>query len=73
MEPLRKSRKITDTHKAVLIEWSYPTRFIEDEFTVQSWIPKSRCLQNAHGVWCVEDWLYNKLIKENNNPALDYK
>lgn len=64
MEPLAGSKKITETEKAVLIEWTLMGKYVEDEQQVQHWFPKSRITQNSYGVWIVEDWLYHKVDNE---------
>jgi hypothetical protein len=63
-EPLARSKKISETEKAVLIEWTMTGKYVEDEQVHKKWFPKKFVIQNEYGVWMCIDWLYHKTDKE---------
>jgi len=72
-EPLGRSKKIGETEKAVLIEWTMTGKYVEDEQVHKKWFPKQFVKQNEYGVWVCIDWLYYKTDKELRPKYQDHR
>jgi hypothetical protein len=58
------AKKVSETEKAILLEWNFTGKYVEDTFQVKEWLPKQFVSKNEYGTYQIAEWLYRKLDKK---------